>query len=54
MGKLQTKLGIASLLSKFSFEFVDKNLMHNEIEFDPKLVTLTPKKGIMTRAVSRK
>lgn len=54
MGKLQAKLGLAAILSKFTFELVDKSLMHKEIEFDPKQFVLTPKEGVMIRATYRK
>ncbi|KAG5684481.1 hypothetical protein PVAND_013713 [Polypedilum vanderplanki] len=53
MGKLQTKIGLATVLSKFKFEFVDKSYMSKEIDFDPKQFVLTPKQKIEYRALIR-
>ncbi|XP_070492972.1 uncharacterized protein [Chironomus tepperi] len=53
MGKLQTKLGLAMILSKFSFELVDKKFMREELEFDKKSVILAPKENIMLKAIPR-
>ncbi|KAL7027301.1 hypothetical protein ACKWTF_005400 [Chironomus riparius] len=53
MGKLQTKLGLAMILSKFSFELADKSLMHGELEYDTKNTILAPKDSIMLKAVPR-
>jgi hypothetical protein len=50
MGKLQTKLGLAMILSKFSFELVNKNLNNNEFEVDPKMFVMTPKEKILMKA----
>lgn len=50
MGKLQTKIGLAVLLSKFRFELVDRNEMHKELEFIPTLFLLAPKTETMLRA----
>lgn len=53
MGKLQAKLGLAMMLSKFTFELVDKNLIHNEFEVDPKMFVMTPKESIIMKARAR-
>lgn len=53
MGKLQTKLGLAMLLSKFSFELVDKSLMTKEFEVHPNQFILTPKDNILMKAKTR-
>ena len=53
MGKLQTKLGLAMILSKFSFELVDKSLMHSEFEVDPTQLITTPKEPIMLKVEAR-
>ena len=53
MGKLQTKLGLATLLLKFKFELVDQSLMHKELEFDPPQFILTPKTSVILRATPR-
>ena len=53
MGKLQTKLGLATILSKFSFELVDKSLMHKEIEVDPQQFSIVPKDTIKLKARAR-
>ena len=53
MGKLQTKLALAVILSKFSFELVDKSLMHNEFEVDPTQLITTPKEPIMLKVEAR-
>jgi hypothetical protein len=53
MGKLQTKLALAMILSKFSFELVDKSLMHKEFETDPTQLIMTPKEPIMLTVEAR-
>lgn len=53
MGKVETKLGLAAVLSKFTFELVDKNLMDKELEFDSKQFILIPKKEIMYKLTPR-
>lgn len=53
MGKLQTKLGIALILSKFSFELAEKSLEKNELDYDSKTFILCPKYNIMLRAKVR-
>ncbi len=50
MGKLQTKIGLVALLSKFKFEFVDQKEMKKEMEFDPDQFILTPKFNVMLTA----
>jgi hypothetical protein len=53
MGKLQAKLGLATILAKFRFELTDKSMMHKEIEFDPRQFVIMPKNKILLRAVCR-
>jgi cytochrome P450 family 6 len=53
MGKLQTKIGLAVILLKFKFEFVDQSMMHKELEFDPDQFILTPNSTVMIRATAR-
>ncbi|CAG9801978.1 unnamed protein product [Chironomus riparius] len=53
MGKLQTKLALAVILSKFSFELVDKSLMDKEFEADPAQFITTPKEPIMLKVEAR-
>jgi hypothetical protein len=53
MGKLQTKLGLAMILSKYSFELADKSLMNNEIVFEERQFILSPKENIMLKVRPR-
>ncbi|XP_070508276.1 probable cytochrome P450 6a14 [Chironomus tepperi] len=53
MGKLQTKLGLVAVLSKFKFELDDKKLLHTELEYDARQFVLTPKHEIMYKISSR-
>ncbi|KAL7027300.1 hypothetical protein ACKWTF_005399 [Chironomus riparius] len=53
MGKLQTKLGLAMILSKFSFELADKSLMDNEIKFEKRQFVLGPEENIMLKVRAR-
>jgi len=53
MGKLQAKLGLATVLLKFKFELVDRSLIHKELEFDPPQFILTPKTSVILKATPR-
>lgn len=53
MGKLQAKVGLVAVLSKFSFELVDKNLMKKEIEFEVPQFVLTPNERILMKITPR-
>lgn len=53
LGKLQTKLILSMILSKFSFELSNKKLMDKEVEFYPAQFILTPKENIMMKAKLR-
>ncbi|CAG9801671.1 unnamed protein product [Chironomus riparius] len=53
MGKLQTKLGLVAILSKFTFELDDKKFLHTELEYDPRQFVLTPKHEVMYKISSR-
>lgn len=41
------------ILSKFSFELVDKSLMYKELEIDPKQFIISPKEAIKLKAKAR-
>lgn len=53
MGKLQVKIGLFSVLSKFSIELVDKSLITKEVEFDVTQFLLVPKNSIMMKVTPR-
>lgn len=53
LGKLTAKLGLATVLSKYSVEFVDEKMLESELEFDPRQFILAPVKGFNLRAVPR-
>lgn len=53
MGKLQTKLGLAAILKKFSFELVDKTWLNKEISFDPRLIVIAPRDNVMIKVTKR-
>jgi hypothetical protein len=42
MGKLQTKLGLAQVLQKFTVSCHDKKLLENEVTFNPTSFVITP------------
>lgn len=54
LGKLQSKIGIVHLLRNFNFEYADRSLEKEEIEFHPTAFVLTPKVPILIRASKRK
>jgi cytochrome P450 family 6 len=53
LAKLQMKVGLALILSKFSVELYDKSLIEKEIEFDKDRITLHPKDSIKMKFVKR-
>lgn len=53
LGKLQAKLGLASVLREFNFELHDKSLEHGELKFNPKSLVLTPLKPVMMKVTLR-
>jgi len=53
MGKILTKLGLAMILSKFSFELVDEILKYRELEFNPTQFILTPKETVLLKVTKR-
>ncbi|KAG5668809.1 hypothetical protein PVAND_016733 [Polypedilum vanderplanki] len=53
MGKLQVKLGLAVILSRYNLEFNDKSLYNGEIEFDPIPITLSMKKNLELLVTAR-
>ncbi|KAG5681318.1 hypothetical protein PVAND_010767 [Polypedilum vanderplanki] len=42
MGKLQTKLGLAQIMQKFTVECLDKKLKENDVTFNPTSFIITP------------
>lgn len=53
MGKLTTKMGLAVVLSKFSFAFSDKKMGDKEIEFQPSQFILTPINEVKFKIAAR-
>jgi cytochrome P450 len=53
MAKLNLKTGISLMLSKFTFELVDKKLYNEEIQFNKKQFPLMPADDILMKAVLR-
>lgn len=53
MGKMMTKIGLFTLLSKYSFDIADKQLLYNEVEFKKNQFTLGPKGGLYLQATQR-
>lgn len=53
MGKLQAKLGLAFVLSKFNVEFNDKSMGETELTFDPLSITLAPGKKLDLKVTMR-
>lgn len=52
-GKLTTKLGLFTVLSKFSIDFDDKSMADKELEFNPKQFVLTPSKDFNLKLTQR-
>lgn len=52
LGKLQTKVGLISMLHKFKYELDDK-LKHGDMEFDPRHFLLQPRDDIFLRVSKR-
>ena len=53
MGKLTAKIALTLILSKFNLELTDKELMDNELEFDPAAFVLAPKKAFNIKITPR-
>jgi len=53
MGKLTTKIGLASILSKFNLELNEKDMIGKELEFHPNQFILTPKNLFNIKISSR-
>lgn len=53
MGKINTKVGLATVLSKFNLGFVDKKIAETEIDFHPKQFILTPAKDFKFKIALR-
>ncbi|KAG5681320.1 hypothetical protein PVAND_010768 [Polypedilum vanderplanki] len=53
LGKLQTKLGLATVLAKFNFELKDKSLEKGELKYNPKSFVLTPITPVMMKVTLR-
>ncbi|XP_070494253.1 probable cytochrome P450 6a14 [Chironomus tepperi] len=54
LGKLQTKLGLVTILQKFNFELQDKTLEYGELKFHPNSFVLSPKETVMYKVSLRK
>jgi cytochrome P450 family 6 len=54
LAKIQMKIGLVFLLSKFTVELVDKEMIDKELEFDSKNSSLSPKTKIFMRLTMRK
>lgn len=52
MGKMQTKLGLATMMHKYKYELSDK-IDRNKLEITPKLFILTAKKEIELKISKR-
>ncbi|XP_055531477.1 probable cytochrome P450 6d5 [Wyeomyia smithii] len=53
MGKVQTKVGLAMLLSKFNFRLTDEKQKNQELQLDPRSVILMPVGGIHLAVTER-
>lgn len=53
MGKMMTKIGLFTLLSKYSFNVVDEKLLHREIEYKINQFSIAPKDALYLRATIR-
>ena len=53
MGKLTTKVGLATILSKYNLEHTDKEMITKELEFHSSQFVLTPKKLFNIKATPR-
>lgn len=53
LGKITTKIGLVQILSKFNLELCDKEMYENELEFNPMIFVLNPKKLFNIRIVPR-
>lgn len=52
LGKLQTKVGLISMLHKFKYE-LDDQLKHGDLEIDPRHFLLQPRDDIFLRVSKR-
>ena len=53
LGKITTKFGLATVLSKYSIEFCDKSMMESELKFDTMQFILTPTKTFNLKVTPR-
>lgn len=54
MGKLQSKISLVHVLRRFNFEYANKSMQNEEIEYHPtQQLLLTPKETIMIRVTRR-
>jgi hypothetical protein len=53
MAKLNLKVSVAMMLSKFTFELSDESLYHEEVKFNPKMFPLQPANNILMKAIPR-
>lgn len=53
MGKMMTKIGLFTLISKYSFDVADKKLLHKEVEFKKNQFTIAPEDPLYLQATIR-
>lgn len=53
MARVNAKLILSGLLSKYKFSLVDEKLYHEELKFDPKSFPLRPEADIQVRVEKR-
>jgi cytochrome P450 family 6 len=53
LGKATTKIGLALIMSKFTLEHTDKEMIDKELEFHPSQFVLTPLKPFNLKITSR-
>lgn len=53
LGKLQTQVGAAIMLSKYNFELSEKHSVDDELQFSPSCFLITPSSGINLKVSSR-
>lgn len=53
MGKLQMKVGLAMMLSKFKCELADEKLLHHQLTFESGQIALIPKENINLKLIPR-
>lgn len=54
LGKLTAKLGLVTVLSKYSVDFADKTMADKELDFDPRQFVLMPTQKFNFKVTERK